>query len=127
VPDHSGIIPENRRLSAQERELLDWLMSNGTPEAANYVSQIDELRVIGRCKCGCPTVDFGLGDPPRGTTGGSQILADFYGITPEGIAVGVILHAREGQVSEMEIYSTAGYERPFGLPAISTLTAVWLP
>jgi hypothetical protein len=44
-----------------------------------------------------------------------------YGLTPENVEVGVILHARDGQLSEMEIYSIAQQERRFGLPKIDTL------
>ncbi|HET6217114.1 MAG TPA: hypothetical protein VFE27_08865 [Acidobacteriaceae bacterium] len=121
MDNHQGVISENRSLTTEERNLLDWLMSHGTPQAQNYAAQIGELRVISRCSCGCPTIDF---YPP---TGPSEILADFYGATPEGVDVGVILHAREGRISEMGVYSVAKQDQAFGLPKIDTLKTFWLP
>jgi hypothetical protein len=117
----TGIIPEDRPLTSAERELLTWLISNGTPEARNYIPQMEELRVISRCACGCPTVDF---HPPVGP---SQILADFYGVTSENVEVGVILHARDGRLSEMEVYSISQQDGLFGLPQINSLKKDWLP
>ncbi len=91
MENHPGVIPQNRPLSPEEQRLLTWLISHGTPEAQNYAAQIEELRVISHCSCGCPTVDF---YPPKGP---SEILADFYGVTSEKVDVGVILHARDGK------------------------------
>ena len=121
MPDHSGIVSENRNLTSEERHLLMWLISHGTPEAQDYIPQIEKLRVISRCSCGCPTVDF---YPPKGP---SEILADFYGVTAENVEVGVILHARDGRISELEVYSVAQQEKPFGLPKLETLKTFWLP
>jgi hypothetical protein len=121
MKNHSGIIPENRALSFEEQDLLRWLISHSTPEAQNYATQIEGLRVISRCSCGCPTVDF---YPLQGP---SKILANFYGVTPEKVEVGVILHARDGKISELEIYSVDLQDQPFGLPQIETLKTFWLP
>jgi hypothetical protein len=121
VVNHSGVVSENRPPTPDEKQLLIWLISNGKPEARDYMRQVEELRVISRCSCGCPTVDF---TPPKGP---SDLLADFYGITPENVEVGVILHARDGRLSEMEIYSVHQQEEPFGLPKIDTLKNYWVP
>jgi hypothetical protein len=117
-------IPENRQLNAGERTLIEWLIANGVPEARAFTHQLTELHVIGRCSCGCPTVDLAFRDSQQPTTGPSQILADFFGVTPEGIEVGVILHARQDAISELEVYSlgtTDTTDRTFGLPRIETL------
>jgi len=42
-------------------------------------------------------------------------------VTPEGIRVGIIVHGREGLISELEIYSLAGSETKFSLPRISDI------
>jgi hypothetical protein len=55
--------------------------------------------------------------------GASKILADFYGVTPENVEVGVILHVRDGRIAELEIYPLYEQETPFGLPLIDTLKA----
>jgi hypothetical protein len=123
-------IPENRPLNDGERALIDWLIANGIPESQALKQQLTGLQVIGRCSCGCPTVDFASGDSHQPTTGPSRILADFFGVTPEGVEVGVILHARQDRISELEVYSlgtTDTTNRSFGLPRIETLKALDWP
>jgi hypothetical protein len=112
---------ELRPLQPAEIALLKWLLANGNPDARKYENQTERLRVVGRCTCGCPTVDLATGERDRRTVGPSNILADFAGVTAEGVEVGVILHAREGQISELEIYSLTDKEGPFGLPTIESL------
>jgi hypothetical protein len=113
--------PEHRPLSKEERALLEWLIANGNPDAQQYASQIVNVRVVGRCTCGCPSIDLAVGDHTQRKTAPSHILADFEGKTPEGIEVGVILHGREGEISELEIYAIADVKNPFGLPRIESL------
>ena len=88
------IRPERRALSKEERTLLEWLVANGSPEARQYASQIEDIMVVGRCTCGCPSIDLAVGDGKHRKTEPSEILADFERKTPDGIEVGVILHAR---------------------------------
>jgi hypothetical protein len=123
-------IPENRQLDAEERTLIDWLIANGIPEARAFTEQLTDLHVVGRCSCGCPTVDFALEDSRQGTMGPSKILADFFGVTQEGIEVGVILHALQDKISELEVYSLGTTDttgRAFGLPKIESLKALEWP
>jgi hypothetical protein len=112
--------PEYRLLTEEERAFLEWLIANGNPDALQYAPQLPELRVVGRCTCGCPSIDLAVGDRKERTTGPSQILADYDGITDDGVPVGVILHAREGQISELEVYAV-NFEGRFNLPAIQSL------
>jgi hypothetical protein len=48
-------------------------------------------------------------------------LADFVGRAPEGIEVGVIVHAREGEISELEVYAKPDWKGPFNLPSVESL------
>src|SRR5690348_9804479 len=82
-------IPEDRQLSIEERTLVGWLLANanGTSDAKPYEEQLKAARVVGRCGCGCPTVDLAVGDDRKATTGPSTILADFLGVTPDGTEV----------------------------------------
>ena len=116
-----GTRPEHRPLTDAERRLLEWLIAHGSKEAQQYASQASEVRVVAICTCGCPTVDLAIGDRDHRTVGGSLVIADFEGLTPEGIEVGVILHVREGQLSELEIYAMPDVNGPFGLPTIESL------
>ena len=79
------------------------------------------LRVAAKCGCGCPTVDFALETGRK--LGSSDIVAEAGGKSSEGVSVGVILHAREGELSELEVYSTQGVNVPFSLPLLDSLEA----
>jgi hypothetical protein len=114
-------IPVNRTLSPEERRLIEWLIAHGNEGAQNYASQLDQLSVVAHCSCGCPTVDLGFGGATKRTIGPSHVLADFVGIAPEGVEVGIILHAREGKLSELEIYPIGETEEPFHMPPLETL------
>jgi len=115
------IQPERRPLSEAELKLLEWLLNNGTSEAKPYISQILSINVVGRCTCGCPSIDLALGDHKQRKTGASTILADFVGKSPEGGEVGVIVHARGGEISELEVYVIDDWNGLFGLPSIESL------
>jgi hypothetical protein len=107
-------IPQDRVLSADERELLIWLLEHGAPEAADYLSQIPFVRVIGQCGCGCPTLELAVGGKEVTRGSSSTIVADFCGTTPEGAFVGVMVHVREGLLSELEAYSLSNLKKfPF--------------
>ena len=117
----SFIRPERRPLTEEERKLLEWLLANGSPEANPYLSQIANVNVVGKCTCGCPTIDLALGDHEQRKTAPSIILADFVGKAPEGIEIGVIVHAREGEISELEVYAIPDWKGPFSLPTVESL------
>jgi hypothetical protein len=48
-------------------------------------------------------------------------VAEAGGKSPERISVGVILHVRDGELSELEVYSTQGLDVPFSLPLQESL------
>lgn len=112
---------EHRPLTAEEAMLLEWLIANGKPEAKRFSSRLSQIRVVARCTCGCPTLDLALAGQTERTTGPSEILADFDGTTDEGVPVGVILHAREDEISELEVYAINDFRGKFGLPKIQSL------
>jgi hypothetical protein len=107
-------VPDRRPLTVAEHRLLAFLLDRST-EAGAYQGQLSLARVVSRCGCGCPTVDLAL-DGGSGRSGASIILADVTGRSPEGVLVGVILHGREGELSELEVYSVDGQISTFGLP-----------
>ena len=116
-------IPDHRELTAEERRLLEWLLARGSSEGAEYVPQLMSLAVVARCTCGCPTLDLARGDRKSRTVGASTILADAVGQSPEGVPVNVILHAREGEISELEVISIDGTE-VFSMPKPEVLEVV---
>jgi hypothetical protein len=114
--------PENRPLTTDERILLEWLIANGSPSAMKYAPQIPRVSVVSRCTCGCPTIDLAVDG--KHVDGGSELVADFVGRSPEGIQVGVILHCRGGQISELEVYAMGDVKGVFGLPRPEALVAL---
>jgi|SRR5262250_1391781 len=113
--------PEHRLLTNEECALLEWLVANGGPETKQFASQIPEIMVVGSCTRGCPSIDFAIGDRDQRKTGPSHLLADLEGRTPEGIQVGVILDARDGEISELEVYAIDNVKESFPLPRIESL------
>lgn len=53
-------IDEDRVLSRHEVETVTWLVKNASLKGPldHLLGGIDELRVVGRCGCGCASVDF---------------------------------------------------------------------
>jgi hypothetical protein len=120
--DHQ--VTEQRPLTVEEQALLRWLLVHGMEGAELYLDQIPRARVVSRCSCGCPSVDLALDGRISKRVGGSTILADVEGKSPEGALVGVILHARDGEISELEVYSRDGLAQRFGLPTPDLLELV---
>jgi hypothetical protein len=112
-------LADERPLTTEERTLLEWLVAHGFPNAGKYAAQLPRVTVASRCACGCPTIDLVVDGSQ--TSGASELIADFEGRSPEGVSVGVILHCREGQLSELEVYPIDEIEGPFALPNPSTL------
>jgi hypothetical protein len=112
---------ERRQLSEAEHKLVEWLLAHGGPGAAKYKTQVTNLNVVSMCGCGCPTIDFALQSGRK--VGASEIVSEAGGTTPEGVSVGIILHAREGELSELEVYSTSGLDVSFSLPHPELLEA----
>ena len=109
----------NRPLTEHERDVIHWLLEHGNPGAEKLLPQIDRLSVVGKCDCGCPTVEFALDGEPVPVKG-HRLISDNLGEI-DGMSVGVMLFATDGQIFMLEVYSMAGTKKPFGLPAITDL------
>jgi len=114
-------IADVRPLTPDESRLLEWLLNHGAPEAESYREQLPMLSVVSRCGCGCPTIDLAVGGRAAMLSSPTTILADVVGLSPDGVRVGVIVHGREGLISELEIYPLAGNKGTFSLPRIEDL------
>ena len=94
----------DRPLTEDERALLAWLLEHGCPTPAEK-AQLSSVRVAGHCDCGCRTVHLAVAGKQAPLARESAIIADFFGKDPNGVFVGVMLHVREGLLSELEVYS----------------------
>jgi hypothetical protein len=100
--------PVNRPFRSEEKALFRWLISHGTAEAAQYAAQVERVQVVSECSCGCPTIGLALDGRLVAQTGGSLIISDLVGTSPEGHKVNVILHVRGEELSELEVYACDG-------------------
>ena len=110
-----------RSLTVGERELLAWLVRSGLSPDSPYVAQVSSARVVGRCDCGCPTIDLQVSASPPARELGLEDIVNAYGESPEGVKVGVILFARGGELCSLEVYSVEG-EPTYTLPSPAALT-----
>lgn len=80
--------------------------------AARLAPSLDGLRVIGRCQCGCDSVDFAKPDGQARST----LIADGIGTTPAGGRVGVIVWGTAEVVTGLEIYDMGAGAADLRLP-----------
>ena len=106
-----------RSATDHERAVVRWLLEQTDPKYASLADQIDNLQVVSKCNCGCPSVDFEELAPGVGP---SHLISDQLGIV-DGEVVGVMLFERGGHLSMLEVYSFAGADNPFGLPSLENL------
>ena len=73
---------------------------------------IDHLHVVGRCPCGCDTVDFAHEETDQRVSP----LGDGVGTTPAGGRVGIIVWGTEQAITELEVYSLGAADDDLRLP-----------
>jgi hypothetical protein len=116
-----GLEKLERPITEEEKSILFWLIEHSNAQHHQLASQVELLRVVTKCTCGCPTVYFAIaGDPP--TRKGERIISDYLADV-DGQDVGVLLFELDGKLSSLEVYSCAGHNKPFGLPKIDRLYA----
>ncbi|MGK5546290.1 hypothetical protein ACSNOH_16395 [Streptomyces sp. URMC 127] len=85
---------------------LEALLAGADPAISALRAQIPHARVTGGCACGCATLDLTVDRTavaPAPAAGG--VVADAWYQVPEN--AGVMLFAREGYLSLLEIYTTS--------------------
>lgn len=95
-------LPEDRQISNAEAAIVRWLLLHASVvgDLSHLAPWVSGLRVVGRCSCGCPSIDFMVG----GQGMGASPIANAIGRTADGVDVGVILWERDGAVSGLEFY-----------------------
>lgn len=105
-----------RSLTPREREVGIWLISHGTAsdeEKAKFLAQLSKASVIGKCECGCASIDLAIEGHPI-PKGGLRILGDFVrGENQDGIFV----FEKEGILAGIEIFQIASDVPCSELPA----------
>ncbi len=117
----------SRGLSVAEHDLLPWLLTRGaeitgadTARGTAFLPQLGFLRVVGRCSCGCPTIDLSLEELSLAVDAVTETIADVEGRSPQGTQIGIILRAVGGRITELEAFPRDG-RVPFSLPTAEQL------
>jgi len=114
-------IPEERPLTAREIEMVRWALEHGLPGSDEYLPQIDRVRVISRCSCGCASVDFSFDGVLPDYTTGLEVLSDHqWGIGGTDLC-GIFVFARNEKLAGLEVWSVDGQVTPSELPKIEDL------
>lgn len=115
-----------RAISAAEAILVRWLLARAARvgNADALASQVEGLLVAEQCDCGCPSVEFLV----EGLSATASIVAEADGTSPEGVPVGVLLWARAGRLSGLEVYdfgdaTTFTLPRPADLQPAAVISA----
>lgn len=107
---------EPRPLERAEAELLVWLLKNGNPGADQLIDQVPNLEVVGKCGCGCASIDFAIRGKPRTKSGGLHILSDYQWKDSSENMFGVFAFSKENEIAGIEVWSIDGNETPSQLP-----------
>jgi hypothetical protein len=112
--DHgSGPILDERPLTAAERELTEWMLQHGRPEALAFLALLEHATVISRCPCGCASVDFAIRGQPA-PAAGLNILGDYLFGEQDELA-GAFVFECGGVLAGIEVYGLAR-DNPKELP-----------
>ena len=93
------------------------MLAHGGADAPEFLPQLAAARVISRCGCGCPSIDFAVEGLPR-PSGPLRILGDY--VIGEPPAAGIMIFEQSGVLGGIEVYTLAG-DMPDALPAPAEL------
>jgi hypothetical protein len=111
-----------RPLSVEEENLLRWILEHGSEEARSFLPQIEGMKAVRSCTCGCPTIRLVVADGVPLGSSQNRILCDLVGRTANGELIGLLLFQGGGELLDLEVYSLDGEAGPpeFGFPTIES-------
>jgi hypothetical protein len=117
-------IPDDRPLTPAEHTLSRWLLTHGTPAAAQYLADLGAARVVSRCGCGCASINFAVDGRIAQAAVPFEVLADFQWHDAAEHLGGVFLFARGGTLAGLEVWSIDGQAAIDRLPLPHTLEPI---
>lgn len=108
--------PVDRPLTGRERDVLEALLSVDFPGVERLRREVDTVRVVGVCGCGCPSVDF-----QRAVGVGMKIQVN---AAVDGSDDGLFLFTVAGRLGGIEYVGVSGEPDPAELPE-PALLRVW--
>ena len=111
----------NRPISAEEAEVIRLTMERAAsaPNLENLDEYVTGLQVVGKCNCGCDSIDF-VG---HGEVSDAKPIADGIGSTPRGGKVGVIVWGTSQTITGLEIYDLGSGPDDIKLPVPSSIAS----
>ena len=109
-----------RPLTEKERSVTLWLLQQCDDDASTFLADVGKATVVGRCPCGCDTIDFAISGF-RPENNGMNVLSDFYWIDDDGYTNGIFVFSISGQLAGLEVYSCDGECGAVRLPDPSRL------
>jgi hypothetical protein len=106
-----------RRLTLDELAIVSTLLDLAG-NADRWRLRLPELRVVGGCACGCPTVAFAPGGDGRDGPDGLELIADAVVAGSGGDAI--LLFGHDGELIRLE-YMWVGGAPPASWPAATVL------
>lgn len=114
-----------RVLTDHERALLHWLLSSGDAQAQAMLSQVGRARVVGRCACGCASLDLAVEGRESPSDGAQEkVSPDFFWDDAEGGLCSIHVYARHGTLAGLDTTSVDGACTPVSLPDIRQLRTI---
>ena len=115
-----------RPLKSDEDKLLRWILEHGSEEARSFLPQVEGIRAVRACTCGCPTIRLEVSEgTPLGRALRGRLICDLLGRTAKGELVGVLLFQDDGRICELEAYSVDGLiqsdSNEYSFPIIESL------
>jgi hypothetical protein len=112
--------PETRLLTADEHQLIKWMLEHGSQDALSLLPQLALARATSwRCPCGCASLNLVLEGKSSAEARPMQIVADFV-FGPEDRLSGIFLFEKGGMLAGLEVYGLPD-EAPKYLPACDVL------
>ena len=92
-------------------------------EKPEWLSLIEDLKVIARCGCGdCPTILFGKTSDSEIQIG--KLIIDYSGKSENGELIGISVFGNKQMPTELEFWSIEGKSERIEIPKIETLKAI---
>ena len=95
-----------RPLTANEHDFIEAMLGAMRSGVSRFIGQLEVAEVVGGCGCGCPSIDLVVASAVADAGPSPVLLADAE--SPEGVPVGVILWARGGCLSGLEVHPWDG-------------------
>ncbi|MCQ9377334.1 hypothetical protein [Methyloversatilis sp. XJ19-49] len=121
MSDRPTTIPEDRQLTEEERSFLFWLLSEGGDRSRAFLPQLQKAHVVGRCACGCPSINLSVGGVTHYGSTGMDTLCSYRWSSPKGHLFEVFVFACGGLLAGVDLWSIDGQSTPTAIPPTSAL------